>query len=141
MKKQTIQLRLPSVFGYEKVAMASAAEAARLLGFSGDRIDDLKTAVAEVCMNAIEHGNSCRPRLRVTVDITLAGDGVEIRVADRGGRFVPPDSEPCLEKQLAGRAAPRGWGLFLSRRLADELHLEQLPGNGTRTTLVFRCSH
>jgi serine/threonine-protein kinase RsbW len=137
-RKQTIQLRLPSTFGYEKVAMVSAAEAARLLGLPGDRIDDLKTAVAEVCMNAIEHGNCFKPRLQVQVDITLAADSLQVQVADRGAKFSQPANAPCLEEQLAGDESARGWGLYLSQRLADELKFEDRPGSGTVTTLVFR---
>jgi len=32
--------------------MATAASVARLKGFSDERIEDLKTAVAEACLNA-----------------------------------------------------------------------------------------
>jgi serine/threonine-protein kinase RsbW len=140
-KEQKIQLRLPSSLGYEKVAMVSAAEAARLLGFPRDRIDDVKTAVSEVCMNAIEHGNRCRPRLRVQVDITVAPDRVQIQVADRGAGVSVPETEPCLEGQLAGKEEARGWGLYLIRQLADEFRFESRPGSGTVTTLIFKRSH
>ncbi len=133
-----IQLRLPSAFGYEKVAMVSAAEAAGLLGFPQERIDDLKTAVAEVCINAIEHGNRCRPRLPVDVEILLGTDSLQVRVTDRGQGVVVTDTEPCLEEQVAGRESTRGWGLFLSRRLADELQIDTRRGSGTVTTLLFR---
>ena len=37
--------------------MNTAASVARLMGFSDERVEDLKTAVAEACINAIEHGN------------------------------------------------------------------------------------
>ena len=137
-KEQKIQLRLPSTLGYEKVAMVSAAEAARLLGFSRERIDDVKTAVSEVCMNAIEHGNRCRPRLRVRVDITVGADAVQVEVADRGASLSLPNTEPHLERQLAGKETASGWGLFLTRHLADELRFERRPGSGTVTTLIFR---
>ena len=53
----TVEVRLPSRLGYEKVAMSTAASVAKLMGFREDRIEDLKTAIAEACINAIEHGN------------------------------------------------------------------------------------
>ena len=52
-----VELHIPSVPGAEKVAMERAAEVARGMGFSDDRIEDLKTAVSEACINAMEHGN------------------------------------------------------------------------------------
>jgi len=45
---------VPSV---EKVAMDFAASVAKMRQFPEARIEDLKTAIAEACINAIEHGN------------------------------------------------------------------------------------
>ena len=53
----SVHVQLPSELGFEKVAMNTAASMAELMGFSKERIDDLKTAVAEACINAMEHGN------------------------------------------------------------------------------------
>ena len=46
-------LSLPSKLGHEKVAMSTAASVAKLMGFSEDRIEDLKTAVAEASLDHI----------------------------------------------------------------------------------------
>lgn len=54
--------------GVEKVAMSTAASVAGIMGFSADRVEDLKTAVAEACINAIEHGNKLDDRLGVVPD-------------------------------------------------------------------------
>ena len=59
----TVEVRLPSRMGYEKVAMSTASAVAKLMGFREDRIEDLKTAVAEACINAIEHGNRLNEKL------------------------------------------------------------------------------
>ncbi|MGO4214149.1 ATP-binding protein, partial [Terriglobus sp. YAF25] len=58
-----VEVTLPSELGFEKVAMSTAASMAQLMGFSPDRIEDLKTAVAEACINAIEHGNQMNDTL------------------------------------------------------------------------------
>ena len=44
-KSTTVEVRLPSRMGFEKVAMSTAASVAKLMGFRDDRIEDLKTAV------------------------------------------------------------------------------------------------
>ena len=69
-----VQVRLPSELGYEKVAMSTAASMASLMGFSIDRIEDLKTAVAEACINAIEHGNQLNDSLAVGVVLSSTED-------------------------------------------------------------------
>jgi hypothetical protein len=66
-KPTTVEVRLPSRMGYEKVAMGTASAMAKLIGFPPDRIEDLKTAVAEACINAIEHGNRLNEKLSVGV--------------------------------------------------------------------------
>src|SRR6476661_8303915 len=52
-KKRLVELRIPSIFGYEKVAMVTVMAVAARLGMSGERAEDLRTAVAEACINAI----------------------------------------------------------------------------------------
>ena len=71
-KSTTVEVRLPSQMGYEKVAMSTAASVAKLMGFPEDRIEDLKTAVAEACINAIEHGNRLNEKLSVGVVLQQA---------------------------------------------------------------------
>ena len=62
VKSTSVEVRLPSRLGYEKVAMSTAAAVAKLMGFKPERVEDLKTAVAEACINAIEHGNLMNER-------------------------------------------------------------------------------
>src|SRR5579885_2534124 len=80
----TVELRLPSRLGFEKVAMGTAASVAGLMGFSEDRIEDLKTAVAEACINAIEHGNRLDASQTVVVILSIAENTLEVKVLDRG---------------------------------------------------------
>ena len=47
-------------------------------------VEDLKTALGEACINAIEHGNGHVPGLRVDVSCVGADDRLEIQVHDRG---------------------------------------------------------
>ena len=68
------ELRLPSRLGFEKVAMDTAASVAALMGFTDDRVQDLKTAVSEACINAIEHGNQLNESLSVVVTLAMNVD-------------------------------------------------------------------
>ena len=80
----SVEVRLPSELGFEKIAMSTAAGMAALMGFSEDRIEDLKTAVAEACINAIEHGNRFDDQLDVGVVLSSNDDELEIKVIDDG---------------------------------------------------------
>src|SRR5512136_293476 len=105
--------------------MEAAAAAAKSMGFSPDRVADLRTAVAEACINAIEHGNKSDASSRVVVVLTVESERLEVNVADQGLEPFPPAiPEP-------GRTANhRGWGMFLIRHLMDKVEVSTEPHGG-----------
>lgn len=138
MRKRTVELRIPSELRYEKVVMSSAASVARQLGFSDSRVEDVKTAVSEACINAIEHGASTKHTRTIRVLFTLADPELRIDVCDDGEGFNPEVIEkPSIERKLHGEN-PRGWGLFLMRQLVDNFQVIETPGRGNRVTLFMR---
>jgi serine/threonine-protein kinase RsbW len=121
--EQKFELHVPSKQGAEKIAMDFAATVAKSMAFPADRIEDLKTAVAEACMNAIEHGNKSDASTRVGIRLTVAGDRLQVAVQDRGpGPGAVPN--PDIESRMAGKVDPRGWGIFLITNLMDEVSFE-----------------
>lgn len=138
-KATSVEVRLPSVLGFEKVAMGTAASAARLMGFSEDRVEDLKTAIAEACINAMEHGNCFNENLRVSVTLTLTDDALEVRVADRGTGMSRPMVPPNIDRKMHGDEPARGLGMFLIQSLVDEVEwVTSAPGGGSYVRLVIR---
>jgi serine/threonine-protein kinase RsbW len=133
----TIELRLPSRLGYEKVAMSTAASVAKLMGFADERVEDLKTAVAEACINAMEHGNRLNEALIVGVILSLDADSLEVKVTDTGegpkGVITPPD----IDKKMHGEQAARGMGIFLIQALVDEAEWVSSPPSGSYTRMVI----
>ena len=81
---KNIELHIPSVMGFEKVAMECAASVAQKMGFTEDRIEDLKTAVAEACLNAIEHGNQLDTSTKVGITLTVEKTKLQVAVKDEG---------------------------------------------------------
>ncbi len=133
MPRENVELFLPSVLGFEKVARSAAEAIARKMGFSDDRVDDLKTAVAEACMNAIEHGNLEDKATSVTVLLSASSDHLEIRVVDRGRQQIP---DPLPPPGASGN--DRGWGLFFIQNLMDDVEIVRLPeGNVVRMTIFL----
>ncbi len=49
-----------------------------------ERIEDLKTAVAEACLNAMEHGNRDHPDSRVVITMYLGDKDFKVSVMDEG---------------------------------------------------------
>jgi anti-sigma regulatory factor (Ser/Thr protein kinase) len=111
--------------GNERLAMEKVAVVVKELGLSEQRLERLKTAVAEATMNAMEHGNRYRPEVPVVIEVLSSGADLSVRINDQGGiRDPAPDKEvPNLEAKLEGLQTPRGWGLFLIRNMVDEMHI------------------
>ncbi len=135
-----VQVNLPSELGYEKVAMSTAASVAKLMGFSQDRIDDLKTAVAEACINAMEHGNELNSALSVGVVLSTSVDQLEVRVIDEGAGLNAAPPTPDIDLKISGEQDPRGLGMFLIQSLVDEAEWYKGPPGKSYVRLVIRLN-
>ena len=140
-KNNIIELRLPSRLGFEKVAMSTASSVAKLMGFAPDRVEDLKTAVAEACINAMEHGNKLDESLIVGVILSMDETSLEVKVLDTGTG--PPSGvhTPDMDKKMHGEEASRGMGMFLIQSLVDEAEWVSSPPAGSYARLVIRSNH
>ena len=113
---------VPSAPGNEREVMARVAAAVEELHVPTERLERLKTAVAEAAMNAIEHGNQNRPELPVQVRVLASDDELRVHITDQGGARPIPDAEtPDIEAKLEGLQTPRGWGLFLIKNMVDDM--------------------
>lgn len=138
-KSTTVEVRLPTRMGYEKVAMSTASAVAKLMGFPPDRVEDLKTAVAEACINAIEHGNRLNEKLSVGVVLSAGADELEVKVIDDGKGMTKQPAKPDIDRKMHGEEDPRGMGMFLIQALVDEAEwVAGKDGKSSYVRLVIR---
>jgi len=136
----SIELRLPSKLGYEKVAMNTAASVARLMGFADERVEDLKTAVAEACINAMEHGNKLDESLSVGVVLSMDETSLEVKVTDTGDGPTGITESPDIDKKMLEEEDSRGMGMFLIQALVDEAEWVSSPPSGSYARMVIHLS-
>lgn len=129
------ELHIPSVFGCEKMAMDFVASLAKRMRLAVDRIEDLKTAVAEACLNAMEHGNKMDASKKVSVALTVEDSKLCVDVHDEG-RGIGQIEPPSIKDQIDGKYKPRGWGMFLMKNLMDEVEFETKPGGGNVVRMI-----
>lgn len=116
------EFNLPSQPGNEREAMRRVANVIGDLGFDSERIERIKTAVAEGTMNAMEHGNKYREDKPASVKVRLTKEELVVQITDFGvGSEILEMEDPDLDAKLAGLQSPRGWGLFLIRSMVDDL--------------------
>jgi serine/threonine-protein kinase RsbW len=133
----SMEISFPSELGYEVIARDAVSAFARRMGLKAERIEDLKTALSEACINAIEHGNSLQPGLRVQIYCRYEHEHLIIEVVDHGVRAVTARCEPLsINEKVAGMGSLRGMGLMLISQLCDESSFVPYPG-GNCMRLAF----
>lgn len=112
-----------------------AAEAA---GLSRDAIYAVEMAVDEACTNIIQHAYGGEGRGDIECTCRINHSGLTVTLRDYGRPFDPervpePDIHTSLEERKEG-----GLGLYLIRKLMDEVHFEFVPDSGNVLTMVKR---
>jgi len=109
-------------------------ELTQAVGFTPGQRDDLAVALAEALSNAAVHGNRLRPRSYVSVIVeAVPRRRAVIEVKDGGAGF---DASALDDPTDASRIlSPGGRGVFLMRRLVDEVEYED---GGKRVRLTKR---
>jgi serine/threonine-protein kinase RsbW len=107
-----VTLALPMVPEMEIEASKTATAIAEHIGMSPDRIDEVRMAVVEACINALEHSRAVDREVFVTFEVLgdKEPEKLRITVRDSGVGFAPEDlTEPTIEDKLKSQRK-RGWG-------------------------------
>lgn len=112
-KKQTWEIIIKSRWGEEKKVLHELDSRLAAGLYREEDCFELKTAVAEACLNSIEHGNGLDPRLSVEVKVFVITDTICVEVWDHGLGFnkVPP---------MPDHKQDRGRGLWIINNMVDE---------------------
>ncbi len=79
----------------------------------------MRVVLCEALANAIQYGNRFDPSKRVDVRVEVAAEAVTLHVRDEGAGFDPASvPDPTASSRVD---ADKGRGLFLIRKLADEV--------------------
>ncbi len=140
MSARTIEVSLANKLGYERIAMACSASFAQMMGLSPERIEDLKTVVAEAAINAMQHGNKGRPDARVTVSMNCKDDTINVSVMDEGDGIKEFPPKPDIEKIIAELESPVGFGLFLINQLTDQVKFNEVADGGHVVKMAIKMN-
>ncbi len=94
---------------------------------------NFRVGLMEALSNAMLNGNDCDPSKRVRVEVFVSAGSLTARITDEGNGFDPrrlPD--PTAPHNIL---KPNGRGIFLMRKLVDEVHFNE---RGNSVTLVVR---
>lgn len=144
MKKKVAELKVCSRYGVE-TSIASFFTAF-VAGRQDDqkRLAQIRIAIHEACINAIEHGNKKDESKWIYSEIFEADDFFEIVIIDEGESFYIPDPKTVptreeMEKKIEGAGRRnknnRGMGRYFMFYFADEVTYEKNKPHGTKVIL------
>ena len=142
-----VTLALPMVPEMELEASKTATAIAESIRMSPDRIDEVRLAVVEACINALEHSQASDREVFVTFQVLGERDPEKLRITvhDNGIGFNPEESAPPvlprpggpdggLSGLLQGKLQKRRFGLKIIRGLMDEV---EIRSGAEGTTVVM----
>jgi anti-sigma regulatory factor (Ser/Thr protein kinase) len=105
-------------------------------GLSDSEAYAVQLAVDEATTNIIEHGYGEECPSRIDISCEILDGGLKITIYDDADPFDPttvpePDMNVSLEE-----IKPRGLGIFLMRKMMDEIKYEANPELGNTLTMI-----
>lgn len=131
-----VSLTVPMQPDMEIAASKTATAMAEFMQMGPDKMDELRMAVVEACINAFEHSGAADRK--VHIHFAILGDGepekLQVTVEDHGSGFVPSAvEEPNIAQKLKANRK-RGWGLKIIKGLMDEVEIVS-GENGTKIVM------
>lgn len=113
-------------------------EEARQVGFSDKEIYAIQLAADEASTNIIEHAYAGVKDGKIEIDCTVTDKELKIVLRDQGAAFNPASvPEPNVKADLSDRKIG-GLGMYLMRKLMDEVFYESSTDEGNILTMVKR---
>ncbi len=101
-------------------ARNAVATFAKVCGFPDWEVEDIRLAAGEALSNAVEHGRGRRSP-GFAVFCSFEDDELTVEVRDNGPGFGERDPERPLDPETP----PRGYGVYLMRRLMNRVDFER----------------
>jgi anti-sigma regulatory factor (Ser/Thr protein kinase) len=113
-------------------------EAARQVGFSNKEIYAIQLAADEASSNIIEHAYAGVTGGTLEIDLSISPKELKIVMRDHGKSFDPSSvPEPNVKADLSERKIG-GLGMYLMRKLMDEVSYESSLEKGNTLTMIKR---
>jgi serine/threonine-protein kinase RsbW len=131
-------ITFPARFEFLDEIREFVAQTARKGGFAEKEIYSLQLAADEAASNIIEHAYKGISNASLDITCDARDDTLIITMRDTGLSFDPSNiKQPNLKAELSERQIG-GLGIYLMRKLMDEVRYETNPKTGNLLTMIKR---
>ena len=127
-----VDLTIPMLPNMELTATTVAESLGVFMGLDVDKIEEVKIALIEGCINAFEHSKSEDGRIDISFQVNERG--LTVAINDGGQGFDLEEARRRIQDKRE-KGLPRGWGLTLIEELMDELEIDSTD-KGTLITMT-----
>ena len=127
-----VDLTIPMLPDMELTATTVAESLGVFMGLGVDKIEEVKIALIEGCINAFEHSKSEDGRIDISFQINERG--LTVAINDGGQGFDLEEARRRIQDKRE-KGLPRGGGLTLIEELMDELEIDSTD-KGTLITMT-----
>jgi len=132
------KITYPAKFEFLDEIRDFVANVAKQGGFTEKEIYSLQLAADEAASNIIEHAYEGIANASLDITCDMQDDAIIITMRDQGISFDPSKvKQPNLKAKLSERQIG-GLGVYLMRKLMDEVHYESVGKNNTLTMIKRR---
>lgn len=131
-------VQFPAKFDYLDEIRDFVGEIARKGGFGSKEVYNIQLATDEAASNIIEHAYEGVSSGVLELSCGIQGSAIVIVLVDHGEPFDPSEIPmPDLKADLSERKIG-GLGIFLMRKLMDEVRYDSQPGKNSNTLTMIK---
>ena len=131
-----VDLSIPMQPDMEVIATSVAESMGVFMGLEEDKVDEVKIAIVEACINAFEHSKS--EERRIDVSFSIDDSALTININDGGSGFDMDEAMAKIAEKRSEGIGDRGWGLTLIYELMDEVSIASTPKGTLVKMLKYR---
>ena len=135
-----VTLTLPMIPDMEIAASKTATAMAEFMQMGPDKVDEVRMAVVEACINSFEHSRARDRKVYITYSVLGENDPekLQITLRDTGIGFrIDEVEEPRIEEKLKAERK-RGWGIKIIQGLMDEVDIRSTDDGTTIVMSKYR---
>ena len=131
-----VDLSIPMQPDMEVIATSVAESMGVFMGLEENKVDEVKIAIVEACINAFEHSKS--EERRIDVSFSIDDSALTININDGGSGFDMDEAMAKIAEKRSEGIGDRGWGLTLISELMDEVSIASTPKGTLVKMLKYR---
>jgi serine/threonine-protein kinase RsbW len=138
VERREVHMTIPVAPEMEIAATAQVSALGEWMEMGRDKIDEVKMAVVEACINAFEHSATPDHKIELAFRVGAEEGGrgayLEVDVTDAGHGFDPTRLKTPEIAAALRSSRKRGWGIKIIESLMDDVRIES-GEHGTRIVM------